>query len=123
MADEPKRRQTLDPAVANILSDFEQRQTEAHLPAKERSKRAKEREKMRQRQPKRVTYDLPKKLKERIAEIADQHQVPISQVAALFLTYGLKAHDSGELDLGKYKKRLTDSPRYKYKLTVEGYIE
>lgn len=122
MADDLKRRQTIDPAVANILSDFDQRQTDAHLPAKERSKKVKEREKMRRRQPKRATYDLPQKVKDRIAEIAEEHQVPISQVAALLLSYGLTAIDSGELDLDKYKDtKPSSSPRYQTNLIVPDY--
>ena len=72
MAADLKRRQTLDPAVAGILATHEQRQADVHLPPKERRKKAREREKMRRRQPGRATYDLPKKLKDRIAEIADE---------------------------------------------------
>ena len=119
MADEElKRRQTLDPAVAGILATHEQRQTDAHLPPKERSKKAREREKMRKRKPHRATYDLPLTLKKRIKQIADQHQVPISQVAAVLLSYGLKALDCGEIDLDDYKKETSSSPRYEYNLVL-----
>ena len=122
MADDLKRRQTIDPAVANILTDFDQRQADAHLPAKERSKKAKEREKMRRRQPGRASYDLPPKVKDRIAEIAEEHQVPISQVAALLLSHGLKAIDNGDLDLEKYKdSKPSPSPRYQTNLVVPDY--
>ena len=121
MADELKRRQTLDPAVAGILATHEQRQADVHLPPKERRKKAREREKMRRRQPGRATYDLPKKLKDRIAEIADDHQVPISQVAAVLLSYGLKALEQGEIELDNYKKEPSLSPRYEYNLVLNEY--
>jgi hypothetical protein len=124
VADKLERRQTIDPAVADILSGFEQRQADAHLSPKERSKKAREREKMRRRKERRATYDLPKKIKERIAEIANQHQVPISQVAALLLSHGLNALDSGELNLDDYKDtQPSSSPRYETNLILPDYQE
>jgi hypothetical protein len=111
VADDMKRRQTIDPAVAGLLSNFEERQADAHLPAKERKKKAKERKKIRARRERRVTYDLPPSLKQRIAELAEQHRVPASQIAALLLDHGLKALESGAIDLDEHKIE-SRTPRY-----------
>jgi hypothetical protein len=120
MANEPQRRRTIDPSVADILSDGTRRQSELHLPLRERKKKARERKKIRERKERRVTYDLPPALRQRISETADEQGVPASQLATLLLRFGLKALDSGEIDLANHPRKPSKSPRYDWNLVIEG---
>jgi hypothetical protein len=52
----------------------------------------------------RATYRLPVSLKDKVKAIADEVDVPVGEVVLLFLDYGLRAYQSGELCL-------TPSPR------------
>lgn len=110
-----QRRQILDPAVADLLSGMEQRQSEAALPRKEREKRARERAKMQARREKRATYDLPPELRQRINDLADHERVPASQLVTLALARFLTDLQAGEIDLGEYKQP-SRSPRYDWNL-------
>ena len=116
MAKRPERRKTIDPTVADIIGQAEQRQEDAQLPPKEREKKERERQKIRDRREKRVTYDLPPALKQRVAELAEEHRVPASQVAALLITLGFEALD--QIDLAALKTP-TKTPRYEHNLDLE----
>jgi hypothetical protein len=49
----------LDPAVDSLIERGVRRQAEAHLPGRERKKKARERAKAKARLPRRVNWDLP----------------------------------------------------------------
>ncbi len=47
----------------------------------------------------RATYRLPLSLKGQIKELADEYDVPVGEIALLFLDHGLTAYEAGELHL------------------------
>lgn len=47
----------------------------------------------------RATYRLPVILKEQLRMIADEHDVPVGELALFFLDHGLRAYQAGELRL------------------------
>jgi len=47
----------------------------------------------------RATYRLPVTLKKQIRTIADEHDVPVGELALFFLDHGLRAYQAGELRL------------------------
>ena len=105
----------LDPAVADLLSGMEQRQTESQLPRRERERLLKERLKIQARRELRTTYDLPPSIRESIRQLAEELRVPASQIATLALANFLKSYQNGEIDLGTYKQT-SRSPRYDWNL-------
>jgi hypothetical protein len=115
MADEPRRRQTIDPSTAEILEDLERKRAEAQLPVQERRKKIKARKKAKSRLPGRVNWDLPPALKERVFSIAEQSKIPASQIAAFLLYAGLDLLEEGEIDFSPYKTP-SESPRYDWNL-------
>ena len=112
-----QRRSVLDPAVADLLSGMEQRQSDSHLPMQERKKVARERNKIRARRESRVTYDLPPKLRQQIKKLADKEGIPASQLVTLALYRFLDGYLKKEIDLGQYKET-SKSPRYDWNLKI-----
>ena len=112
-----QRRNIIDPAVADLLSGMERRDTESHLPAKERKKVIKERNKIQSRKENRVTYDLPPKLRQVIKETAEKEGIPASQMVTLALYKFMEQYHNKELDLGQYKE-MSKSPRYDWNLVI-----
>ena len=102
------RRAAIDPAVAEILSDMDDKQVERALPARERAK---------SKARSRVMLDLPPALIARIKALASepQNRIPESQIAALLIWQGLLDLDAGLLALSPYK-RPSRSPRYDWNL-------
>lgn len=110
----------LDPAVASSFGEAQQRRSEAHLPRKERQKKAKARAKDKARLERRVNWEIPTEIKQRIKAIAAEYLVPESQVAALLILGGLSELETGAIDLDDYKT-LSDSPRYAANLDFEKF--
>ena len=108
-----QRRSAIDPAVAELLGTMEQKANERSLPRDDRRRKIKEREKARARN--RVMLDLPQEIEARIKALAEKHECPISQIAALLIWQGLKDLDTGLLNPGVYKKS-SKSPRYTWNL-------
>jgi hypothetical protein len=108
-----QRRSAIDPAVAELLGTMERKADERSLSLDDRRRRKKEREKARARN--RVMLDLPQEIEVRIKDLAEMHECPISQIAALLIWQGLKDLDSGLLNPGAYKKP-SRSPRYTWNL-------
>ena len=83
---------------------------EQAFPATGRSQTATRGKKRGKDQPKkerwetRATYRIPVPLKEQLRTIADEHDVPVGELALFFLDHGLRAYQAGEL-------RLTPEPR------------
>jgi hypothetical protein len=107
----------VDPAVESLLSTGRRRRQEARLPLKEKQKLARERKKSKTRRGRRAVYDLDPALIAAVKEIAAQHRVPASQVAAVLLLQGLTALEAGELDLEALKEP-SDSPRFEWNLDL-----
>lgn len=112
-----KRKPILDSAVANLLSDMEEKQQLSQLPRKERIKKTREHNKIVVRREQRVTYDLPPEIRQRIKTLSEGEGVPASQVATLALMNFLKAYDANEIDLSYYKEP-SRSPRYDWNLKL-----
>lgn len=112
-----KRKPILDSAVANLLSDMEEKQQLAQLPRKERIKKTREHNKIVARREQRVTYDLPPEIRQRIKTLSEGEGVPASQVVTLALMNFLKTYDANEIDLSYYKEP-SRSPRYDWNLKL-----
>jgi hypothetical protein len=112
-----ERRPILDPAVANLLSDMEQKQAEAQLPRREREKKVRERAKIQARRDQRATYDLPPGLRARIKDMSDEERLPASQIVTLALVRLLSDLESGRVSLSDFKQP-SRSPRYDWNLVL-----
>lgn len=111
----PDRKTTIDPAVANLLAEMEQRQTEAQLPKREREKKAREREKISARRERRATYDIPPSLRNKVMDLSEHLSVPASQLVTLALLRFFTDYSAGQIDLSIYKQP-SRSPRYDWNL-------
>ena len=109
------RRPVLDPAVADLLSNMEQKHADSQLTRNERKKRNRERAKIAARREQRATYDLPPSLRQIIKVMAEKERVPASQLVTLALIRFLEDIKSGEVDLSEFKEPST-SPRYDWNL-------
>lgn len=112
-----KRRQILDPAVADLLAGMEERQAENQLPRKLREKKQRERAKIQARRSQRVTFDLPSDLKLEIMQLAESEKIPASQLVTLALIRFLHDLADGVVDPGRYKVP-SRSPRYEWVLDL-----
>jgi hypothetical protein len=86
--------------------------------SKEEAKRVKEQTLMKERLPRRATYDLPPGMKDQIVEVAEHHGTTASQVAAFLLARGLKQLRAGSINLDQYKEA-SSSIRWEYNLRIE----
>ena len=109
------RKPVLDPAVADLLSNMEQKHADSQLTRGERRKRNRERAKIAARRDQRTTYDLPPSLRQQIKVLAEKERLPASQLATLALIRLLDDLKAGEIDLSAYKEPST-SPRYDWNL-------
>jgi hypothetical protein len=110
-----ERKSVLDPAVADLLSGMQQRQSESQLPRKERERLSKERAKIQSRRDQRATYDLPPSLRESVRVLAEDLRLPASQLVTLALARFLTDYANETIDLGQYKQP-SRSPRYDWNL-------
>lgn len=105
----------IDPAVQALVGEGKRRKEEASRPLKAHQKKAKERKKAEKRYDRRVNWDLTPRLKTRIKKIANEHEVPESQLAIVLLEEALALLDAGQIDLNS-RKMPSDSPRYTWNL-------
>jgi len=117
------RKQVLDPSVADLLSNMEQKHAETLLTRSERRKRNREKAKIAARRESRVTYDLPPLLRQHMMALAEKERLPASQLVTLALIRFLEDLKKGQVDLGVYKET-SQSPRYDWNLVFpDGMIE
>lgn len=116
MAEKGDRRQPIDPAVADILSDLEHNQNLARLP---RSKRRKAKQ---DAQRYKITLDFPQALHAEVQRIAEDEGVSVSGLVAFFTHRVIEAYSRGEINLHPYK-RISRSARFEYVLEVGGNEE
>ena len=105
------RRPVLDPAVADLLANMEQKHADSQLTRSERKKRNRERAKIAARREQRATYDLPPSLRQSIKVMAEKERLPASQLVTLALIRFLEDIKAGEVDLSEFKEP-SSSPRY-----------
>jgi|GEM_PF-2393002 len=80
-------------------------------------KMKRERERMQARRARRVTYDLPPDLRERLNQLSSELRIPASQLAALAILRFLSDWETDNIDLPQYK-RPSLSPRYDWNLEL-----
>lgn len=112
------RRTVVDPSVADLLNGLNTQAAQRSLPAKERRKASKARQKAKDRLPRRVNWDLPETIKDQVTALAERHECPASQMAAVLLLHGLAAMRQGDILLDDYK-RPSSSPRYTWNLVIQ----
>ncbi len=112
-----ERRPILDPAVADLINDMEQKQAESMLPRREREKKSRERAKIQARRDQRATYDLPPAVRASIMDLSEELRLPASQLVTLALARFLKDYAAGSIDLSAYKQP-SASPRYDWNLVL-----
>jgi hypothetical protein len=112
-----QRRPLLDPAVADLIDEMEQKQAESMLPRREREKKSRERAKIEARREQRATYDLPPAVRKRVKDLAEELRLPASQLVTLALVRFLKAYEAETIDLSPYLQS-SASPRYDWNLVL-----
>jgi hypothetical protein len=112
-----ERRPILDPAVADLISDMDQKQADSMLPRRQREKKARERAKIEARRDQRATYDLPPLVRTKIKDLAEELRLPASQLVSLALARFLKEYEAESIDLSPLK-RPSNSPRYDWNLVL-----
>ena len=112
-----ERRPLLDPAVADLISDMDQKQADSMLPRRQREKKARERAKIEARRDQRATYDLPPQVRAKIKDLAEELRLPASQLVALALARFLKEYEAERIDLAPMKHP-SNSPRYDWNLVL-----
>jgi len=112
-----QRRPLLDPAVADLINDMEQKQAESMLPRREREKKSRERAKIEARRDQRATYDLPPAVRKQVKDLAEELRLPASQLVTLALVRFLKGYEAGTIDLSPYLHS-SASPRYDWNLVL-----
>jgi hypothetical protein len=115
-----QRRSAIDPAVAELLGTMEQKASERSLTLEDRRRMKREREKTKARN--RVMLDLSQEIEAQIKDLAEKHECPISQIAALLLWQGLQDLENGLLNPSAYKKP-SRSPRYTWNLVIPGRMQ
>jgi hypothetical protein len=112
-----ERRPLLDPAVADLISNMEQKQADSMLPRRQREKKSRERAKIQARREQRVTYDLPPAIRNRMKGLSEELRLPASQLVTLALIRFLKEYEAERIDLSIYKQP-SASPRYDWNLVL-----
>jgi hypothetical protein len=111
MSKQLKRRNVVDPAVAEILSDMDRKKRFASLPKARREKARKDASRHK------VGLDLPPELHEALRQVAEKEQISISGLVAFFAHLGLESYRSGEIDLFPFK-RVSRSARFEFVLEI-----
>jgi len=110
--DDLKRRQAVDPAVADLLSDMDRKKRLSSLP------RAMQKKARRDAARHKIGLDFPPALHEELRQIADREKISISSLAAFFVRRGLDAYGAGRVDLEPHL-RLSRSPRFEFVIDLE----
>jgi len=110
------RRNLVDPAVAEIISDMERKQRIAGLP---KTRQAKAR---RDAKRHKVGLDLPPALHEALREIAEQEHISISGLVTFYLYRGVVEHRAGHVELSPYK-RVSRCARFEYVIDLDKVIK
>lgn len=101
------RRNVVDPAVGEMLSDMEKKKRIASLPKSQQDKARKDSARHK------AGLDLPPELHEALRRIADKEHISISGLVTFYLYRGVVDHEAGNIELSPYK-RLSRCPRFEY---------
>jgi hypothetical protein len=110
--DSSKRQTTVDPAVADLLSDMDRKKRISNMPRALQKKARKDAARHK------VGLDFPLTLHEELREVADKEKVSVSSLTAFFAKRGLDEYKSGQLDLVPYM-RVSRSARFEFVLSLE----
>lgn len=111
------RQPVIDPSVAELMESMQKKIAAAQLPKRKREKLARERAKIVARRDQRVTYDIPRLLKEKMREMAEEHNLPASQLVTLALIRFIEDMENRRIDLEALKEP-SRSPRYDWNLKL-----
>lgn len=109
MGNNLNRRNVVDPAVADILKDMEQKKRIASLPRSQRDKAHKD------AQRHKVGLDIPPVLHDALRNIAKQENISLSGLVTFYLYRGVADYKNGQIELSPYK-RLSRSLNFDYTL-------
>jgi hypothetical protein len=105
------RRNVVDPAVADMLTDLEHKKRITNLPKSKQVKARKEAARHK------VGLDLPPKLHESLSKIAERESISVSGLVAFYLYQGVAEYNNGNVELSHYK-RLSRCARFEYVLDL-----
>lgn len=111
MANTDKRRPVIDPAVADMLSEMEQKKRISHLP---KSKQGKARKNAKRHK---VGLDLPPALHQSLRQIAEGERISVSGLVTFYLYRGVNDYKAGKVEISSFK-RISRSPRFEYILDL-----
>lgn len=105
-----QRRDPIDESTAALLREGTVRRRRDMTPGKRRKLQ-------RDEGRSKATYDLPKAITKRIAQIAEQERCPQSGVVAVFLVEGIRRYEDQEIDLAQWKSP-SDSPKFDHVIEI-----
>ena len=112
-----RRRDAIDPAVADLLGSTQRQQEIRRKPKAEQAKIRADATRVR------AIFDVPEQVKDAISHIAEQEGLSASAVAALFLADGICRYQGGRVFLGHDDlKELSSSPKYDYTVSDEAIL-
>jgi hypothetical protein len=103
------RRNVVDPAVAEMLSDMERKRRIAGMPKSKQGKVRKDAARHK------VGLDLPPLLHESLRQIAEHEHISISGLVTYFLYRGVTDYETGKVELFPYK-RISRCARFEFVL-------
>ena len=109
MGNNLNRRNVVDPAVADMLSDMEKKRHIASLPKIKQAKARKDAARHK------VGLDLPPELHEALRKIAEGEHISISGLVTYYLYRGVMDYETGKVELSPYK-RISRCARFEYVL-------
>jgi hypothetical protein len=120
--DAPLQEIGIDAAVQAYLGRSAQAEVDARREREMSLSKSKREKRKKDKARNRVWYDLPGEIIDRIAEIAAEHQIPKSQLAAFLLDRAIREYDAGEIDLTPYL-RPSRIPRFSSFLILPGEVD
>ncbi len=108
-----KPQHSVDSAVASLITGGKQRK-------KRRSQTQVQREKdERDAARSRASYDLPERVKDAVRFVAEEEEIPVSTVAALFLSDALCRYREKRIVLNGGIKETNSSPRWEFNVSID----
>ena len=101
-------RQSAFDDVETGLQDLAQSKRIRHMTEEERHKREKDMQRVRGR------YDMPRLIKEQVAQLADHYETSHSMAAATLLAHALHALSEQQINFDNVTREPSTSPRYGY---------
>jgi hypothetical protein len=109
VASDLNRRNVVDPAVADMLSEMERKKRIASLPKSRQEKARKDAARHK------VGIDLPPVLHNSLRRIAERERISISGLVTYYLYLGVMDYETGKVELSPYKQ-ISRCARFEYVL-------